>query len=180
MEVALVCKPSTRSRATRPRRPRSTSPRHPARSSARTSSARRSMQKRLPKSVYKSVIATIEHAAAARPERRRRRRLGDEGLGDGEGRDPLRARLLPADRPDRREARQLPRARRRRHRARRVRRQDADPGRAGRVQLPERRAAQHVRGPRLHRLGRHQPGVRAREPERQHAVHPDGLRVDDR
>ena len=54
------------------------------------------------------------------------------------------------------------------------------PGRAGRVELPQRRAAQHVRGPRLHRLGRDQPGLRAGEPQRQHAVHPDRLRVDDR
>ena len=46
--------------------------------------------------------------------------------------------------------------------------------------FPSRRAAQHVRGPRLHRLGRHQPGVHPGEPERQHAVHPDGVRVDDR
>ena len=70
------------------------------------------MQKRLPKSVFKSVHGD---------DRARRRRsiptvadvvaVGDEGLGDGEGRDPLRARLLPADRPHRREARQLPRAR---------------------------------------------------------------------
>ena len=138
------------------------------------------MQKRLPKAVYKSVMATIEHSEAARPERRRRRRRRDEGLGDGEGRDALRARLLPADRPHRREARQLPRARRRRLVDRRVRRQDPDPGRAGRLELPERRPAQHVRGPRLHRLGRHQPGVHPREPQRQHAVHPDGLRLDDR
>ena len=56
----------------------------------------------------------------------------------------------------------------------------ADPGRARRVELPERRPAQHVRGPRLHRLGRHQPGVHPGEPERQHAVHPDGVRVVDR
>ena len=46
----------------------------------------------------------------ARPGGRRRRRLGDEGLGAVEGRHALRARLLPDDRPDRREARQLPRA----------------------------------------------------------------------
>ena len=69
---------------------------------------------------------------------------------------------------------------RRRRGARRVRRQDPDPGRARRVELPERRPAQHLRGPRLHRLGRHQPGLRPGEPERQHAVHPDGVRLDDR
>ena len=35
----------------------------------------------------------------------------------------------------------------------------AGPGRAGRLQLPVRRAPGHLRGPRLHRLGRHQPGL---------------------
>ena len=50
----------------------------------------------------------------ARPGRRRLGRLGHEGLGAVEGCDPLRARLLPDDRSDRREARQLPRSGRRR------------------------------------------------------------------
>ncbi len=58
--------------------------------------------------------------------------------------------------------------------------QDADPGRAGCVELSERRPAQHLRGPRLHRLGRHQPGLHPREPERQHPLHPDGLHLHDR
>ena len=48
----------------------------------------------------------------ARPVRRRRRRVGHEGLGHREGRHALRARLLPAHGPHRREARQLPLARR--------------------------------------------------------------------
>ena len=48
------------------------------------------------------------------------------------------------------------------------------------LQLPVGRSAQHVRGARLHRLGRHQPGLHPGEPERQHAVHPDGVRLDDR
>ncbi len=46
--------------------------------------------------------------------------------------------------------------------------------------FPQRRPAQHLRGPRLHRLGRHQPGVHPGEPQRQHALHPDGVRLDDR
>jgi len=45
---------------------------------------------------------------------------------------------------------------------------------------PVGRSAQHFRGARLHRLGRHQPGLHPGEPERQHTVHPDGLRFDDR
>ena len=138
------------------------------------------MQSRLPKPVFKSVMATIEHSKPLDPDRRRRRRRRDEGLGDREGRDPLRARLLSAHRPHRREARQLPRARRRRRVDRRVRGQDAHPGRARRVELPQRRPARDVRGAWLHGVGRHEPGVHPREPEREHAVHPDGVRLVDR
>ena len=113
-----------------------------------------------------------------RPGRRRRGRRGHEGLGDGEGLHPLRPRLLPADRPDRREARQLLRAGRRWSVAGRIRRQDPDPGRVGRLQLPQRRPAQHLRGPRLHRLGSDQPGLHPGQPQRQDALHPDHLRLD--
>ena len=67
---------------------------------------------------------------AARSDRGRRGRRGHEGLGDGEGRHPLRPRLLPPDPPHRGEARQLPGAGRRRVVHRRVRGQDVDPGRA--------------------------------------------------
>ncbi len=116
----------------------------------------------------------------AGPRRRRLGRGGHERLGHGEGRHPLRPRLLPDDRPDRREARQLLGARLRRASARRVRRQDPHPGRARCLQLPVGWAAQHLRGTRLHRLGRHQPGLRPGEPEWQHPVHPDGVRLDDR
>ena len=70
------------------------------------------MQKRLPKPVFKSLKKTIEAGAKLDPTRGRRRRHGHEGLGDREGGDALRPRLLSADRPDRREARQLPVARR--------------------------------------------------------------------
>ena len=127
-------------------------------------------------------IADGDHRAlqAARPHRGRRGRRRHEGLGHGEGRHPLRPRLLPAHAPHRREARQLLRARRRRQRHRRVPGQDPDPGRARRLQLPQRRPPGHLRGPRLHRLGRHQPRLHPGEPQRQHAVHPHGVRLDDR
>ena len=62
---------------------------------------------------------------------------------------------------------------------RRVHRQDADPGRARRVELPDRRHPRHLRSARLHGLGRHQPGLPPREPERHDALHPDGVRVVD-
>jgi glutamine synthetase len=53
------------------------------------------MKQRLPKPVYQSVIRTIDEGIGARPVRRRRRRIGHEGLGHREGRHALRARLLP-------------------------------------------------------------------------------------
>ena len=88
--------------------------------------------------------------------------------------------LVPAaDRLHRREARQLLRPDRRGHSARRVLRQGADPGRARRLELPDRRHPCHLRGPRLHRLGPDQPGVHPREPQRRAALHPDGVRVVD-
>ena len=52
-----------------------------------------------------------------------------------------------------------------------VLRQGADQGRAGRLLLPLRRTARHLRGPRLHRLGPHQ----LRLYQGQHAVHPHGV-----
>ena len=138
------------------------------------------MRARLPKSVYKSVVATIEKGAKLDPAVADAvaSAMKDWALSKGathyahvfypmtgltaEKHDSF---LDPVgDGTD----------------ARRVRRQDPDPGRARRVQLPLGRPAQHLRGARLHRLGRHQPGLHPGEPERQHAVHPDGVRLDDR
>ena len=58
--------------------------------------------------------------------------------------------------------------------------QRADPGRAGRLVVPDRRHPRHLRGPRLHGLGPDQPGIPAREPERRPALHPDRVRILDR
>ena len=138
------------------------------------------MQKRLPKSVFKSVIATIENAAPLDPAVADAvaSAMKDWAMEKGATHYahvfyPLTG--LTAEKHD-----SFLEPGRRGFGARRVRREDAGPGRAGRLQLPQRRPAQHVRGPRLHRLGRDQPGVRAGEPERQHPLHPDGFRVDDR
>ena len=49
--------------------------------------------------------------------------------------------------------------------------QGARPGRAGCVELPQRRAARHVRGARLHRLGSHV----ARLHQGRGALHPHGV-----
>ena len=116
----------------------------------------------------------------ARHRARRRGRRGDEGVGAGAGRDPLHPRLPAAHRPDRREARLVLRARRQGRRGRRLLRQGADPGRARRLVVPDRRRPRHLRGPRLHRLGPDQPRVHPREPERRAALHPDRVRVVDR
>ena len=58
--------------------------------------------------------------------------------------------------------------------------QGADPGRAGRLLVPDGRRPRHLRGPRLHRLGPDQPRLHPREPERRAALHPDGVRLLDR
>ena len=58
--------------------------------------------------------------------------------------------------------------------------QGADPGRAGRVELPVGRHPGDVRGPRLHGLGRHQPGVHPGKPKRHDALHSHGLLLLDR
>ena len=64
--------------------------------------------------------------------------------------------------------------------ARRVLRQGADPGRARRLLVPDRRRPRHLRGPRLHRLGPDLPRLHPREPERRPALHPDRVRLLDR
>jgi hypothetical protein len=62
----------------------------------------------------------------------------------------------------------------------RVRRQDAHPGRARRVELPNGgiRGTFEARG--YTGVGRHQPRLHPREPERQHAVHPHRVHLVDR
>ena len=101
-------------------------------------------------------------------------------MGDGAGCDPLHALVPAAHRHHRREARLVLRPHRRRQRDRRVLRQGADPGRAGRLVVPDRRHPRHVRGPRLHRLGSDVARLHPREPERRAALHPDRVRVVDR
>ena len=138
------------------------------------------MKDRLPKPVFKVAVEDDREAREARSGDGRRGRLGHERLGDRKGRDALRPRLLSAHRPDGRKARQLPLARRRRRRDRRIQRQATDPRRAGRFELPDRRHPRHVRSPRLHDLGRHQPGLHPGKPQRHDAVHSHGVRLVDR
>ena len=118
--------------------------------------------------------------ARPRSGARRRRRLRHEGMGDGAGLYPLHALVPAAHRIDRREARLVLQPDRRRQRAGRVLGQGADPGRAGRVVVPDRRHPGDVRGPRLHGVGPVLAGVHPREPERRAALHPDRVRVVDR
>ena len=95
------------------RRPRRspTSPSPATRSSATNVFSLAVQRQRLPKDVFKQLQATLDQRRGARPVARRRRRHGDEGVGDGEGRHPLHALVPAADRLDRREARLLLRAR---------------------------------------------------------------------
>ena len=69
---------------------------------------------------------------------------------------------------------------RRRQGDRRVQRQGTDQGRARRVELPVRRHALDLRGPRLHRLGPDQPALAPQDRQRQHAGHPHRVRQLDR
>ena len=71
------------------------------------------------------------------------------------GRHPLHALVRADDRLDGREARLVPDPDRRRPDDRRVLRPEPGPGRAGRELVPVGRHPRHVRGARLHRLGRH-------------------------
>ena len=137
-------------------------------------------RERLPARRLREAAGDPGRRRGARPEPRRRRRRGDDGLGAGERRHPLHPHVPAADRLDRGEARLLLRALRRRQAARRLLRQGADPGRARRLLLPDRRPPRHLRGPRLHRLGPDQPRLHPREPERGAALHPDRLRLLDR
>ncbi|BDB42715.1 hypothetical protein IWGMT90018_31610 [Mycobacterium kiyosense] len=86
------------------------------------------MQARLPKTVFKSIVATIEKGAKLDPAVADTVAVAMKDWALEKRRHPLRARVLPDDRPDGREARQFPRARLRRADAGGVRRQDPDPG----------------------------------------------------
>ncbi len=58
---------------------------------------------------------------------------------------------------------------------RRVQRQEPDPGRAGRIVVPVGRHPGHVRGARLHRVGRDQPDLPPGRAQRRHAHDPHRL-----
>ena len=136
-------------------------------------------RQRLPPDVFKRLQETLDEGQTLDPDPRRRRRRGDEGMGDGEGRHALHALVPAAHRLDRGEARLLLRPHRRRRRDRGVLRQGADPGRARRLLVPDRRHPGDVRGPRLHRLGPDLARLHPREPQRRAALHPDRVRVVD-
>ena len=114
---------------------------------------------------------------AVRSGDRRRRRPWREGMGARPRGDPLHALVRADDRLDRREARLVPDPDRRRPDHRRVLRQEPGPGRAGRQLVPVGRPARDLRGPRLHRLGRHQPDLPAGRAQRRHDDDPDRVRV---
>ena len=116
-------------------------------------------------------------ARAVRSGHRRRRRARREGVGAGPRGDPLHALVRPDDRLHGREARFVPDADRRRPDDRRVLRPEPGPGRAGRELVPVGRHPRHVRGARLHRLGRHLADLPAGRAERRDADDPDGLRL---
>ena len=111
------------------------------------------MQERLPKDVYKSLRKTIDEGKDLDLNVANAVANANEGLGRGKGRHPLHP-LVPAFKRDyRRKARQLYLSHQRRPGHHAVFRQRAGKGRAGRLLLPLRRPARHLRGQGLHRLG---------------------------
>ncbi len=94
---------------------------------------------------------------------RRRGRDRVEGLGGRTRCDALHALVPAAHGHHRREARFVSRALQRRQRDRRVPRQGIDQRRARRIELPVRRHALHLRGPRLHGVGSHEPAMAPRQ-----------------
>ena len=104
-------------------------------------------------------------------------------MGHREGRHALYALVPTPFRHHLREARQLPRSHRRRPRHHELLRQGAHPGRTRRLQLPVRRPARHVRGPRLYGMGPHQlrvhQGRGAVHPHRVLQLHRRGARQED-
>ena len=131
----------------------------------------------LAKPIFRKLRTHDRGQRAVRPGDHRRGRARREGVGDGARRHPLHPLVHPDDRLDRREARLLPEPDRRRADHRGVLRPEPRPGRARRELVPVGRHPGHVRGPRLHRLGRHQPDLPPGRAERRHPHDPDGVRL---
>ena len=138
------------------------------------------MKDRLPKPVYKSLLKTIESGEKLDPSIADvvASAMKDWAIEKGATHYAHVFYPLTGATAEKHDSFLSPERRRRRDRG--VQRQPADPGRAGRIELPDRRHPADLRGARLHRLGRDQPGLHPREPERHDAVHPDGLRLLDR
>ena len=114
-------------------------------------------------------MRTIEQGDSLDPQVAGRRRRDHEGLGHRERGDALHPLVPAAHRTHRREARLAHGAGRAGRRGLQLLRLRSGAGRARRLELPVGRPPRHLRGPRLHRLGRDQPGLPDAEPERGHA-----------
>ena len=138
------------------------------------------MRQRLPKEVYRSLLRTIDQGEPLDPAVADVVAASMKDWAIENGATPLHPLVPAADRPDRREARLARRAGRERRRGLQLLRHRAGAGRAGRLELPVGRPPRHLRGPRLHRVGRHQPGLPHAGRQQRHPVHPDRLRLLDR
>lgn len=98
-----------------------------------------------------------------RPQDRQPSRARHEDVGHGERRDPLLALVPAAERLDGRKARRLFRAHVGRRLVRNVQGRAARTAGARRIELPERRAAQYVRGPGLLGMGPLLAGIHTRQ-----------------
>ena len=131
----------------------------------------------LAKPICPQAAAHDRRPGALRPGHRGRGGPRRQGVGDGARRHPLHALVRAHDRLHGREARLVPDADRRGRDDRRVLRQEPAPGRAGRQLLPVGRHPRHLRGARLHRVGRHLADLPPGRAERRHAHHPDRVRL---
>ena len=113
------------------------------------------MKERLPSATYKSLHETIRRGAPLDVEVANVVANAMKDWAIEHGATHYTHWFQPLTGVTSRKARQLHLPHRRRPRHYGVFRQGADQGRAGRLQLPLRRPARHLRGPGLHRLGPH-------------------------
>ena len=138
------------------------------------------MRQRLPKEVYRSLLRTIEQGEPLDPAVADvvAAAMKDWAIENGATHYTHWFQPLTGSTAEKHDSLVVPDGQRRRRLQ--LLRLRPGAGRAGRLELPVRRPARHVRGPRLHRLGRHQPRLPHARRQQRHALHPHGVRLVDR
>ena len=158
--------------------PRTTSSTPARTSTASTSSAKRLQREYLAKPVFKKLRRTIEGLEPFDPAIADAVAQGVKQWAVAHGATHYTHWFVPLTGSSRREARLVPEPDRRRHDHRRVLRASGlIQGEPDASLVPLGRHPLHLRGPRLHRLGRHQPDLPAGRAERRDPDHPHRLRL---